>query len=611
MTMTSDQPSQSEPVDELTADSSVSTDDDIASSASSLSPPPPPHATTQPLTHMHDANTAHHAIHTTADTVAMVAHFQPSQLHSPHTQPLLPSLASPFSAMVGSAVPFDGAVDGAFPLSLPPGLDGVMRDLSSLSISSQPPHYQQQHHQQQQQQQLLALQQYMVQQQHMQQLAAAAYIYNLHCQQSQQQQQHHPLSPQHAHTAMPATHYPLPYPHMADQHIHAMLASPPAYPTVPISPYLTSSASAPSASALSPLSPTLSSASSPLSSTSSSSSAIPSAPFPRTKLIVRYLPPTLSPTAFHSLFQPFGRLLSSNLIMSRSQPQMSLCYGFLLYTTEAEARECRRHMNGRRIEGRVIEVEECKGGKEGRNGEKRVIRITGWRGRPSEADVRQRCEVYGEVESVAVTADESSTGGGSSGGPAGGASAGIGEVSVIVKFAQSASAYRCIEAMHNAHIGDTSGGTAAATASTTTAGGSGGSVSVKFHDAAHRGRQSHRLNSIGRTGRGGGGGSAGGGMGVGVGNSRAPRAQRSAPPRRAQDGQWTGSTASMWSMDGALPNQQLHHWSAAAAAAAVAASAIQQQQQQGEVADMSAGVLEGQRAVVGAPSFEGGGGDGQ
>ena len=586
MTMTSEQSSsRSSPsgsVEQLTADPSASTDDDLGSSASSNTPPP--HSAEQHHQHTQQPYAQHH-IRTAADTLSVAAAPFQAQLHSPPGQPLPPALSSPFPA-----APVSGAFNSsetAVPFNVPPGLDGVMRDLSALSISSQPtqPQYHQQpqpphvhHHQQQQQhqQQLAVLQQYMLQQQqHMQQLATAAYIYQLHYQHHQPHPQHQQQQPQHSHlghSAIPAAHYPLQYPHMSDQQIQHLLANQPSYPTVPIPPFLTSTTSAPATASLSPLT-------SPLSAASSMSSSL-SSPFPRTKLIVRYLPPTLSPAAFHSLFQSFGRLLSSNLIMSRSQPQMSLCYGFLLYTTEAEARECRRHMNGRRIEGRVIEVEECKGSKEGRNGEKRVIRITGWKGRPSEADVRRRVEMYGEVESVAVTADESAANSGDGGG----------EVSVVVKFAQSASAYRCIEAMHNAHVGDAGGSIAGAT-------GAGGSVSVKFHDAAHRGRQSHRLNSAGRSSRGGGGASGGAGSGAGAGNTRTPR-QR--PTRRSQDEQWMGNAAvPMWSMDGALP-AHMHEWS-------MAAAAVQQQhQQQGEAEDISAIPVEGGTAA-GAPQANGSG----
>ena len=576
MTMTSEQPlqlsSHSEPADQLTADPSASTDDDIGSSTSSSTPPP--HAASFP--HVHHSHTAQHAIHTTADTLTMTGHFQPQQLHSPHVSQLSSPLSSPFSTGPLSS-PFD-ASDSPFPLTLPPGLDGVMRDLSAMSIASQPPHYpQQQQHQhqqqqqQQQQQQLAILQQYMLQQQHhMQQLAAAAYLYNLHYQHSHSHQQPQHQHTQHSHPAISAAHYALPYSHTAEQHIQHILASQPNYPTVPMQPYLTTSSSAPAAASLSPLSPALSSGSVPLVSTSSLST-----PFPRTKLIVRYLPPTLTPTAFHALFQPFGRLLSSNLIMSRSQPQMSLCYGFLLYTTEAEARECRRNMNGRRVEGRVIEVEECKGGKEGRNGEKRVIRITGWKGRPTEADIRLRCEVYGEVESVAVTADETLAATG----------AGAGEASVIVKFAQSASAYRCIESMHNAHIGEGSGASTGGDGS-----GAGGNVSVKFHDAAHRGRQSHRLNSASRASRGSGTAGAGAGSGAVTAAGSARARQRSA--RRAQDEPWLGGAGSVWSMDSSMP-AHLHDWSSAAAAVI--------QQQQGEVDDLPAAAVEGGGAISAQP----------
>ena len=591
--------SPTESLDRLVAaDSSASTDDDIASSASSSTTPPPITVTPHDQHYQH---TPQHSIHTAASMLSIASQPAAQQLHSPYRaygHPLPTALATPYPAR-----PLSGAFDAASnmpahsPIQPPPGLDGVMRDLSSLSISpSQPPQqpaaYQHPQPVYQSPQHLLALQHYALQQQrYMQQLAAAAYLYDLQLQYSQ-----HaalltpPQQPSHAHITLPpahqhglsSAHYAASYPHLGDAHIQHLLASQHLYPSMPIPPYLSSSASAPTIVSLSPLSPALPSSHSPLFSAASSSSSL-SPPFPRTKLIVRYLPPLLGPAAFHSLFAPFGRLLSSNLIMSRSQPQASLCYGFLLYAAEAEARECRRHMNGRRIDGRVIEVEECKGSKEGRNGEKRVIRITGWKGRPSEDGVRQRVEVYGEVESVAVTCEGSDSGGDG------------GEASVVVKFGQSASAYRCIEAMHDAHIDAASGGGGGGGAA---AGSTGGSVSVKFHDAAHRGRQPHRQQSAGRGGRG----SAAAAGGRGRGARQRPAAQH------APEEQWMGGSPHKLSMDGAEAQYQVHAWSAPPAGPDSSAQLYQQppQQQQQGVVDAAGGLQAVDfHSQSGSPGLEG------
>ena len=109
--------------------------------------------------------------------------------------------------------------------------------------------------------------------------------------------------------------------------------------------------------------------SSSTSSSLSTSSSPPPTPLPvlpsppNAKLIVRYLPTTLTPTQFHRLFASLGpTLLSSNLIFHRTH-RTSLGYGFLLYPTLRDARKVQRIMHGRVMEGgRPITVQECRTG---------------------------------------------------------------------------------------------------------------------------------------------------------------------------------------------------------------------------------------------------------
>ena len=139
--------------------------------------------------------------------------------------------------------------------------------------------------------------------------------------------------------------------------------------------------------AANPLSPLSSSSPSPTSSSSFSSSP-PSLPFPHSltppanaKLIVRYLPPSLTPTQFHRSFASLGpTLLSSNLIFHRIH-RTSLGYGFLQYPSQKDARRVQSLMNGTVMEGgRPIMVQECKVGPGGGRGWRRRGRARRRRG---------------------------------------------------------------------------------------------------------------------------------------------------------------------------------------------------------------------------------------
>jgi len=153
-------------------------------------------------------------------------------------------------------------------------------------------------------------------------------------------------------------------------------------------------------------------------------------------------------------------------------------------------------MNGKRVEGRVIEVEECKGVKEGRNGEKRVVRIEGWDAITGEDEVRRRCEAYGEVEHVLLESVAES-----------------GDITAaVVRFVTSGSAHRCIEDLHEVADGAGKGRT-------------GCCVSVKFCDSKRR--QGGRRRSVIAAGMMvGGGGGGRGGRGRGGRNLWSPAAVR-------------------------------------------------------------------------------------
>ena len=205
--------------------------------------------------------------------------------------------------------------------------------------------------------------------------------------------------------------------------------------------------------------------------TPSSPSSAPATAPPDAKLIVRYLPPSLTPTQFHSLFQRVLPLLSSNLILHRTT-HLSLGYGFLQYATPDEARHVQQVMHGAVLVpgGRPIGVFECKAPPT--LDVKRTVRIEGWR-QPVEMEVRRRCEEFGGVEWVHIGRGEGRGG----------------DVVVVVRFDSGHGAHRCIEGLHVVrppHIGR---GTW-----------EGGLLSVKFHEV-RRGRG---------TGRGGGGGGGGG-----------------------------------------------------------------------------------------------------
>ena len=276
-------------------------------------------------------------------------------------------------------------------------------------------------------------------------------------------------------TALPYYTQPFPFPQPTAMSAHY---SPPAYSlSPPPSSPVPNSTSPLSASPSSPLPP----------SSSAASVAAPVQPVGNSKLIVRYLPPSMSATGFHHLFSTLGpRLVSSNLILHR-QTHQSLCYGFLSYDSEEAARTVRRLMNSKRLDGRVIEVEECRSVKEGRNGEKRVVRIEGWAGVRDEDEARTRCSQYGEIEQLQLEA------------------AGT----VVVHFVSSSSAHRCIEDLHVV-VPDSSAAQAAGQASRRAAGGAAApvSVSAKFVDSTRRGG-SRRRGPIAPAAAGGGWAAAG------------------------------------------------------------------------------------------------------
>jgi len=72
-------------------------------------------------------------------------------------------------------------------------------------------------------------------------------------------------------------------------------------------------------------------------------------------LMVNYLPSTLTPASFRSLFQPFGDIETCRLVMDHATG-LGMGYGFVKYTSDEAASAAIAALNGAAIEDKVIKV---------------------------------------------------------------------------------------------------------------------------------------------------------------------------------------------------------------------------------------------------------------
>jgi len=123
----------------------------------------------------------------------------------------------------------------------------------------------------------------------------------------------------------------------------------------------------------------------------------------RTNLFVKFLPQDLGTEALFSLFSPFGTVLSAKVIVD-NETGSSKGFGFVNFKTQAEAEAAIEHMNGYKIENKVLM---CKFSEFSFNDPSPNIYI-----KPLPSDFTEDYLValfstYGRIESVKLVADTS------------------------------------------------------------------------------------------------------------------------------------------------------------------------------------------------------------
>jgi len=73
----------------------------------------------------------------------------------------------------------------------------------------------------------------------------------------------------------------------------------------------------------------------------------------QSNVFVKYLPPELTDSSLHSLFQPFGEIVSSKVMVDH-QTGASLGYGFVRFVDPAEAQTAITSMTGQRIANKTL-----------------------------------------------------------------------------------------------------------------------------------------------------------------------------------------------------------------------------------------------------------------
>ncbi|KAJ4459402.1 putative CRE-EXC-7 protein [Paratrimastix pyriformis] len=73
------------------------------------------------------------------------------------------------------------------------------------------------------------------------------------------------------------------------------------------------------------------------------------------RLIVNYLPPTVTEAQLRDMFAPFGTIVGCHL-MTDKHTRASLCYGFVEYESEGDVKTAIEAMNGRQMENKRLKV---------------------------------------------------------------------------------------------------------------------------------------------------------------------------------------------------------------------------------------------------------------
>eukprot|EP00640_Fibrocapsa_japonica_P002074 CAMPEP_0113939174 /NCGR_PEP_ID=MMETSP1339-20121228/5530_1 /TAXON_ID=94617 /ORGANISM="Fibrocapsa japonica" /LENGTH=346 /DNA_ID=CAMNT_0000942597 /DNA_START=84 /DNA_END=1124 /DNA_ORIENTATION=- /assembly_acc=CAM_ASM_000762 len=73
-------------------------------------------------------------------------------------------------------------------------------------------------------------------------------------------------------------------------------------------------------------------------------------------LIINYLPPAMSEAELRALFEPHGEIAHLKIVMDRAVPNKSLGFGFVKYSTEAQAAAAIEAKNGLQIGTKKIKV---------------------------------------------------------------------------------------------------------------------------------------------------------------------------------------------------------------------------------------------------------------
>jgi len=74
-----------------------------------------------------------------------------------------------------------------------------------------------------------------------------------------------------------------------------------------------------------------------------------------TKLIVNFLPPTITSASLKDLFAPYGTVEEANVVLDRMS-KASRGYGFVKYSTEESAQRAIQMMDGKALEGKLPEA---------------------------------------------------------------------------------------------------------------------------------------------------------------------------------------------------------------------------------------------------------------
>lgn len=73
------------------------------------------------------------------------------------------------------------------------------------------------------------------------------------------------------------------------------------------------------------------------------------------RIIVNYLPQSVTQEQFHSMFAGFGTVVSSHLMTDKAT-HASLCYGFVEYAQDSDALKAIEGMNGRQMDSKRLKV---------------------------------------------------------------------------------------------------------------------------------------------------------------------------------------------------------------------------------------------------------------